>query len=263
MIIGAGAHGVDVKKRVAVYWAMAAAAFAGASAAPDENAFARFKGGAYEAAALAAGQAGGAENLALAARALNAEAYLETKDKSARRLAKKAQDYAEAAIEADPSLIEGHLQAAIALAQRGARMAPWRAFFLGLATRARERLDRALAIEPSNAWALSTSAAWHLEVARRGGEGRFGADPEAGHRQFIAARAAAPDNLLIAYECALRLLAYGRDEWRAQALASLETALRLQPMDAFERSVLERTRALQSAVDDGVGAERAFIDAQP
>lgn len=250
-------------KFIAACWMAAVAACASVRAAPDQKAFALFQDGAYGAAADAAEKAGSAEDLALAARALNAEAYLETNKKSARKLAKRAQDYAEAAIEADPALIEGHLQAAISLAQRGARTSPLRAFLSGLAPRARDRLDDALAMDGANAWALSTSAAWHLEVARRGGEGRFGADPETGHAEFIAARAAAPDNLPIAYECALRLLAYDRPGWREEALAGLDAALTLEPMDAFEASLQEKARAFKEAIDEGESAERAFIDAQP
>lgn len=232
-------------------------------AAPDEAAFALFRAGDYEAAAEAAASADGAENLALAARALNAEAYLEPDEDRAKDTADRALDFAEDAIDADPALVEGHLQAAISFAQRGARMAAWKAFFLGLAPRARDRLDAALALEPDNAWALSTSAAWHLEVARRGGPGRYGADPETGHRQFLAARAAAPMNLPIAYECALRLIAYDRAAWRPAGLAALDAALTLAPQTAFEESVQAKAQAFHAAIEKGRAAERAFIDAQP
>ncbi len=233
------------------------------AAAPDEGAFALFESGAYGQAAEAAARLGGAENLALAARALNAQAYLVIDNSDARKIAEQAFDYAEAAMTADPALVEGHLQAAISFAQRGARMAAWRAFMLGLAGRARAELDAALAMEPDNPWALSSSAAWHLEVARKGGEGRFGSDPALGRDQFLAARANDPDNLLIAYECALRLLAYDRAEWRADGLAALRFAVTAEPKDAFEKAVQARARTFQEAIEEGPKAERAFIDAQP
>lgn len=242
---------------------LAMALSAVAQAAPDADAFQAFVDGEYEAAAADAAQLGGAENFALAARALNALAYLEADDSDARKIADRALEYAEAASDADPALIEAQLQAAIAIAQRGARMAPWRAFFLDLATRAREGLDAALDMDPGNAWALSSSAAWHLEVSRRGGEGRFDSDPETGYQQFLAAREAAPDNLLIAYECALRLIAYDRSEWRGVALEALETALVLSPKNAFEAAAQERARAFQQAIAEGREAERNFIQEQP
>ena len=240
-----------------------AAVCAAARAAPDADAFRAYADGDYEAAAANAAQLGGGENLALAARALNALAYLETDDKDARKIAARALEYAEAANEADPLLVEAQLQEAIALAQRGARMAPWRGFFLDLAGRAREALDAALDMDPGNAWALSSSAAWHLEVSRRGGEGRFDSDPDIGYQQFLAAREAAPGNLLIAYECALRLIAYDRSEWRSVALQSLDAALALSLENAFEAAVQDHARAFQRAIAAGREAERDFIEEQP
>ena len=249
--------------RFACVLAAATAFAAAAHAASDERAFALFESGQLQAAAETAADAGGAENLALAARSLNALAYLQTDNAVGRAIAKDALDYAEAAIKADNALVEGHLQAAISLAQRGSRMAALRAFFLGIADRARAELDDALAHEPNNPWALSSSAAWHLEVARRVGAGRFGSDPDLGYRQFMAARDADPDNLLIAYECALRLIAYDEAEWRADGFAALDAVLAGEPSDAFESAIRKRAEAFAAALAAGRKAERKFIDAQP
>ncbi len=232
-------------------------------AEPDQAAFDLFAAGAFEEAAKSAEAAAGAENLALAARALNAKAYLEENNKTARRTAKRALKFAERAIKDDPALVEGHLQAAISYAQRGARMSPVRAFLSGTAGKARSLLDHALALEPGNPWALSSSGAWHLEVARRAGDGRFGSDPVLGYKQFAAARAADPENLLIAYEAALRLLAYEDPDWREEGLAALQAAVTLDPKDAFERDIQARAKVFQKAVDAGPAAERDFIRAQP
>jgi len=253
-------------KNVRAVLAAGFAAFFGASvsyAAPDEAALELFVVGAFEEAAKAAETAAGAENLALAARALNAKAYLEENNKTARRTAKRALNYAEWAIEGDPALVEGHLQAAISYAQRGARMSPVRAFLSGTAGKARGLLDHALALEPDNAWALSSSGAWHLEVARRAGDGRYGSDPAIGFQQFAAARVADPENLLIAYEAALRLLAYDDPALREQGLAALKVAIALTPKDAFERDIQARAKVFQKAVDAGPAAEHDFIKAQP
>lgn len=233
-----------------------------AVAAPDPAAFAAFVAGDYDRSAALADRAGGAENAALAARAINAVAYFEEGRKASRELAARALDYAEAAVKADPALPEGHVQAAISLALRGAKMAPARAFLLNLPARARRYLDAALALDPDNPWALSTSAAWRLEVARRGG-GAYGADPEAGRAEFLRARALYPDNVVIAYECALRLLASGRKEWREEALAALEAARAAPAANAFDRGVKARAEGLKAAVLEGPAAEARFIAAQP
>lgn len=237
-----------------------------AHAAPDGEAEERFIAGAYDPAVEKAIATGGAENLALAARALNAQAYLSDDDKVAKRAAKRAAKLADEAVELDPMLVEGYLQGAIAMAQRGARISAVKAFFLGLGGGARDRLDMALELEPQNPWALSTSAGWHLGVAALVGDGRFGCDVETGYVQFQAARAGAPDNISVAYEAALRVLALkekDKDEgWREFALDALNDAQTATPQTAFETALQERARAFAAAIAVGPEAEKAFIEAQ-
>ncbi|MBB5517262.1 hypothetical protein [Amphiplicatus metriothermophilus] len=255
---------MDAFRAIACGVCFLVAATSGAvEAAPDDEAYALYRAGAYEAAAKRAVAAGGTDNLVLAARALNAAGYFDEDRKGARRLAGRALDHAEAALEADPDNVEAHLQAGISLALRGANMAPVRAFFLGLPGRARRHIDRALALDPDNPWAWSTSAAWRLETARRGGGSVYGADPEEGFREFMKARALEPDNIAIAYECALRLLASGRPEWRPAALEALAAAMEGRPQTAFDAGVQARARLLSEAVAVGPDAEAAFLDAQP
>jgi hypothetical protein len=238
-----------------------------ALAAPDEAAFAAYVAGDYEksaAMALAAAETGArAENAALAARAVNALAYFENGKKETRAHADRALDYADQAIKAEPQLPEGYLQAAIALGLRGAKMAPAKAFLINLPNKVRNYLDAALKIDPDNQWALSTSAAWRLEVARRGGGKAYHADPKVGHAEFQRARALAPDSVVIAYECALRLLASQRPEWRAEGLTALDAAVASAPQNAFDKAVQARALEFKAAVDQSAAAEAAFIAAQP
>lgn len=235
----------------------------GAWTAPDDEALALFVAGEYAAVAERAESIGDAENLAMAAQALNAQAYLQQDNKRAKKILKRSLKLADAAAEADPALVEAHLQSAIAMAQRGSRMSAARAFFLGLGPGARERLDAALGLAPDNPAVLSTSAGWHLGVAARAGNGRFGADAATGRAQFLAARAGDPDSISIAYEMALRLLAYGEPAWRAEALAALEEA-RVNPApSAFEKAVQKRAHTFADSIENGPEAEVAYIDAQP
>ncbi len=234
-----------------------------ALAAPDETALSLFDEGEFSAAADRAESIGDAENLALAARALNAQAYLDDDDKRAKKIVKRSAKLADRATEMDPTLVEAYLQAAIAMAQRGSRMSAFRAFFLGLGPGARERLDRALALEPDNPWALSTSAGWHLGVAARAGDGSFGADAQTGYEQFLAARARDPDNISICYEMALRVLSYGAPAWRADALAALSEARAAAPQNAFDIALQVRAEKFTAAIAAGPNAEAAFIAAQP
>jgi hypothetical protein len=234
-----------------------------ADAAPARPAYAAYVAGDYAKAVELANQTGGAENLALAARAINAVSYFDNGRKSARRTADAAYEIAERAIKIDPKLPEAHLQAAIALALKGARMSPVRAFFSGLAGKAREKIDVALSLDRENPWALSTSAAWRIEVARRGGGSLYGADPVQGHDEFMKARALAPENLTIAYECALRLLADGREEWRADGLSALEGALAATPTTKFEADIQALAREFKASIAAGSEAEKDFIARQP
>jgi hypothetical protein len=238
-------------------------AFANVEPEPDAVAYALYVAGDYDGVVRLAGELGGADNLGLAARALNAEAYLAVDRKAARRAADRALGFAEAALEIDSAKVEGHLQAAIALAMRGANMAPFRAFLLNLPSRARRHIDEALALDPDSAWALSTSAAWRLEVFRRGGGDVYGADPEEGFSEFLQARALDPGNVAIAYECALRLLASARAEWRETALDCLSAAEAGAPHSDFDRRIKERSSALVRAIAAGPKAEAEFIESQP
>ena len=233
-----------------------------ASALPDETAYESYIAGDYEKAVSLAQKAGGSENLALAARALNSSAYFIEERKTARRLADRAFDYSEAAIEAEPMLVEAYLQSAIALALRGSNMASVKVFFKNIPNRARSRIDRALELEPENPWALSTSAAWHLEVVRAGVGRFYGAKRQTGFEQFKKAHAIAPNNISVAYECALRLLASENEEWRVTALAALNAALMIEPQTAFEAKISAQAIDLSMAVKNGRVAEKAFIDAK-
>ncbi len=249
-VMAAGASGL---------WALAGVSLA----ALDEDALARYAAGDYDAAVIAAEMAGGPDNLALAARALNAVAYFDDGRKSTRKIAGGALEYAEAALAIEPDHPEGHLQAAISLSLRSAKMSPVRALLMDLPVRARKHIDRALESSPDNVWALSTSGAWRVEVARRGGGALFGADPELGYEELRKARAGAPDNVAIAYEAALRLLASRREEWRPTAIEALEVAVAEAPDTQFEADLQAKARELQAAVEAGPDAVREFVNAQP
>lgn len=201
-----------------------------------------------------------ASSLALAARALNTQAYLAEKDKKARHYAKKARRYALRALAVDANHVEAHLQAAISDAVRGGKVGPVRAFLSNLAGRSRGYLDTAIALDPDNGWALSTSGAWHLEVARSGGGRVYGANRDEGYQQMVRAFSLMPGNVSIAYETALRLLASEREDWRHEALRALDVAAHTGQISAsHEEAVRVWARALEQAVEKGPGAVEQFV----
>lgn len=230
--------------------------------AADVDALKLYEAGAYDGVLEKAEIAQDADTYALAARSLNAVAYFDPDRKAARNAAKRAQEYAYRALELNNQHVEAHLQAAISIALRGAVSAPASSFFKNLPARARDHVDEALRLDPENPWALSTLSAWNLEVHRRGGGVIYGAKPDEGYEQFLTARQLAPDNVAVAYEGALRLLASREPAWRDAALAALADAVAKTPDSMFERRIQERARALQGAIEAGRDAEHAFIKAQ-
>ncbi|MEM9169420.1 MAG: hypothetical protein AAGC56_07170 [Pseudomonadota bacterium] len=229
------------------------------SAGADPTALAHYQAGRYDAAVAAASEAGGAPNLALAARAMNAAGYFEIRASAARKDALRAAEFAERALEADPDNVEAHLQLAISHSVRAANMSGPRAFLLGLPKRARRSIDAALALDPDNPWALSTSGTWRIEVARRGADRIYKADPDVGFEEIERARALDPDNVVIAFEAAVSYRASDREEWRRTGSDALSVALNGPAQSVFEKGVQRLAQDFQTAVDEGRDAELAFI----
>lgn len=231
----------------------------GAAAAPDPAAEDAYVRGDYLGAVAAAERAGGAENLAFAAKALNAISYFDRDRQSTRERCNRAMDYAEAAIAADPAFAEAHFNLGVAMLIKASNMGAARAFLSNLPARGRRKFDDALALDPDFAPFLVASAAWRIEVANRGGGFFYGADAEEGFAELQRARAIDPVDNVIAHECAVRLLADGRADWRPAALACLGDATTAPTDSTFEAAIQERSKALKAAVDAGPAAEKAFL----
>lgn len=238
---------------------LSASLAAPALAAPDAAALDAYNRGDYPGAAAAAERAGGAENLAFAAKALNAISYFDRDRKSTRQRCDDAMALAETAIEADPDFAEAHFNLGVAMLIKASNMGAARAFLSNLPARGRRKFDDALALDPDFAPFLVASAAWRIEVANRGGGFFYGADAEEGYAEMIRARQIDPADNVIAHECAVRLLADGRAEWRADALACLDDALAAATDSAFEAAIQEKSRALKVAIGAGPAAEKAYL----
>lgn len=230
-----------------------------AAAAPDPAALAAYDRGDYAAAVALAERAGGTENLAFAAKSLNAISYFDRDRKSTRERCNRAMDYAEAAIAADPEFAEAHFNLGVAMLIKASNMGAARAFLSNLPARGRRMFDRALALDGDFAPFLIASAAWRIEVANRGGGFFYGADAEEGHAELQRARALDPVDNVIAHECAVRLLADGRAPWRPEALDCLDDAVAAETDSFFEAAIQERSRLLKAAVEAGPEAEKAFL----
>jgi hypothetical protein len=75
----------------------------------------------------------------------------------------------------------------------------------------------------------------------------------------MRARAIDPVDNVIAHECAVRLLADGREEWRTEALQCLDDAVTAPTDSTFEAAIQEKSKALKAAVEAGPDAEKAHL----
>lgn len=236
-----------------------------AAAAVNPAALSLYRSGAFLDAAQAATRAGGADNLALAARAILALLVVDPRRQDFVSLAERAQETAERALALSDQSVEARLQIAVALGMRGRRMPVAQALREGLATRARAFLDDAVAIAPRDAWAHALLGGWHLEVWRRGGAvgaTALNANIGRGVSAFDRARALAPSDPAIAVHYAIALLGLGHGLLQARISALLGAAAAIGARDALERHLVDVGAGVQAALaQGGMAAARRAADA--
>lgn len=238
--------------------------FAAAAQTPDPlaGAQARFAAGDYLAAAADAAAADTAAGDALTARALLAAARTAARAQAPELIA-RARAAAERAIERDPALLEGHLQLAVALGYQGRAMGHLAAHSAGLALRARQAIDAALARAPGNRWALAVDGTWHLEIVAAAGpllaDALYGAREAAGLAALRRAvtppeGSAARLSPVVVHQCALQLMAYDARRFGAEAARWLDRLAGLRGRTALERAALADARRLARAWRAGEAA---------
>lgn len=223
-----------------------------ARAAENPAAFALFEKGNYLPAAKAAADAGGAANLALAARATLADASL--RETPCLECLQNAEALARRAIAADPSNMEGHIHLAVALGYQARIIGPFRARFARFPEQAKQEIETALTLAPNNHWALSAAGGFNIEVVRSGGRflGNilYGATFENGVSYFNKAIAADPENPLIKLQYALALTGYSFDERRAEIAAVLDSSVRAKPGNIYEEAMRQRAGRLLALLNE-------------
>lgn len=221
-----------------------------AQAESYETAVAAYERGTYMEAVEAGKRLATADGLALAARSLLAYGGYHPDDAHRRQVLNDAIQAAEAALDRAPDHVEANLQWAIALGYR-ARLD----VSMGDARRARQRIERALALEPDNPWANAALAGWHGEV--RDTLGGFiagavmGASKKKCFRAFDRALALDPDNPAIHFWYAHIRLRFERRDRAGTARQLLEDGIALAPRTAFEASLQELSGQVLSALETG------------
>lgn len=209
-----------------------------AHADPSPEAASAYAKGAFLSAAEIGERKGDADDLALAARALLAEALIG--DAPDADLVGQAIDCADRALKEDAGSVEARLQLAVALGMKGRRAGLGEALAHGYAQKGRRLISEALARDPNEPWAYALLGGWNLEVVRRGGPAGaalFGAGLSSGRKAFEKALELAPDDGAIAYQYALALLELDGVKYRNDADALLARLERWKPSDAFEERV--------------------------
>ena len=202
--------------------------------------------GDYAAAIEAGEKANDGEGLAVAARAVLAEADLG--DAPCLSCLQRAEAYAQRAIDADPKRTEAYVYYAITLGYEARIIGIVRARLANYPAKSKRALDTALMVSPADAWTLAALGGWNIEVVRGGGSlvGRvlFGASFDNGVDYFRRGIAADPENLILRFQYALSLAGYDVEENRAEIEAALINAAGEMPRTAYEKVIKMRAANL-------------------
>lgn len=209
--------------------------------------------GRWQEAAAHAQLAGGADGYAFAAGAILAQLMVEPLHPERPELARRAVQLAEYAYQLDDALPEARLRLAGALGYRGRFMNGMRAYVGRVPQRGKRLLESLVEENPNDPWAVGMLGAWHLEVARRGGNRgmrALGASVDAGIGFYTNAIALDLHNPAPRYFFALALLALDEPAYYQQARQQLAVCLQMQPRDAFEAAVQSDAQQLAALIDD-------------
>ncbi len=201
-----------------------------------------YQAGNYEA-AIAAGEAEGTgEGLAVAARAVLADANL--RDVPCMACLQRAEVLARRSIALDTKHPQPYVYLAATLGYEARIVGSLRARFARYPEHAKEAIDRALAVAPNDSWSLAAAGTWHVEVVRNGGKllarVLYGARVEVGEEFLKRAVAADPENLVIRFQHALLLSGVDFDANRAEVIGELATTTMTEPRTAYERTLKGR-----------------------
>jgi tetratricopeptide (TPR) repeat protein len=224
-----------------------------ASAAPiSSNAIANYNAGMWQEAAAQAGASADPDNQAFAARCLLAGVLLNTTVDGRSTSIARARQFAESALAKNPRHVEGRLQLATALGLQARAGSPARAYARGLPQKVRRLLDSVVRDAPGEAWAYALLGGWHLEGLRIGGaaaRAMLGSDLTQGKTAFARSMRLDPDQAAPPFYFAASLLALNPNANAAEARALLSRAQTCPPHDAFQAAVKARATILLQTLD--------------
>lgn len=195
-----------------------------------------FTAGDYLPAADKARAAGNAEGLALATQITCYYGRYLAPEEDRLALFEGAVEMAAAALELDPDSAFVRIQNAHALGRYSQQIGVVEAISEGLASKMRDQIDAALALEPDNASAHMLLANWHAAIINNSGfVGRmiYGAEEEEVFAHFAEAIRISPADAQIRIEFARAILELDEQDNAALAREQLDTALAMPVQTAF------------------------------
>ncbi|HWD27872.1 MAG TPA: hypothetical protein VG387_11955 [Rhizomicrobium sp.] len=212
-----------------------------------------YAAGRYADAMKAGTGAANAQGYLVAARAALADAT--TRSAPCLDCLRKAEDLARKSTAADPRLSEAHVYLAVAMGYEARVVGPVWARAHNYPGKAKDELDRALALDPRSPWALGALGGWNVEIVRTGGDylanWLYGASVDRGLASFAAAFKSAPDNLSVRYQYALSLSGYDADRFSREIKDAFARIAKERPATAYEAVARARAAELSALLAKG------------
>jgi len=226
----------------------------------------RIIAGDYQQARAEAEALGTAEGYVLAAESLSAQIFLGEIDKLNKH-SKEARKLAEKAMALDPDNYDAHLQYALAYgfyARTSGTLKAWRKKLPAKSLTAIYDLQEKYPDDPR---VQALLGAWHLGIIRKIGEGNagkwFGANLSDGEKYYGLARNQMPDDIIIASNYYMSVLAIDYAGRAASEKDNIERLLSLSPSNDVDTKIQQRLRAVLDVYDDEDRVEKladAFLD---
>ena len=208
-----------------------------------------FNAGEYDQALAIAEAADSPEGLALAAELLSAKVLLGYVD-DAKDSAKQARKWAGEAVERDPELAEARVQYALAYGFETRASSPFRAWRKNLPAKTFDAIKIVRDRYPDDPRGDALLGAWHLGIVRKAGDKNarkwFEASEADGIKYYQAAIDRAPDDIVIASNFALILLAIDQDRFLEKARSLTDKVAGMTPRNAVESEVKSRMAELMT-----------------
>jgi len=224
-----------------------------AMAASLSEARALFNAGQYDAAISMAKVLETPEGLLLAAETLSAKVmlgYVDDPNKSAKR----ARKWAQSALKGAPDSQEAHVQYALARGFETRTSSPISAWRKRLPRKTRAAINEVRSLYPDDPRGAALLGAWHLGIVRKAGHKNgkkwYGASEADGVNWYKTAMEAAPQDIVIASNYAVTVLALNQEKYLDQSRDILKRVTDMVPRNAMEKEVQTRMKSLLPYFND-------------